>query len=508
MDFKITNFDVSTEQIYLEQTAELSLDLDFTLSDFEGDIKKVLSCEITPCIANKQISGNTFIAEGEAIIRVMYCTAEGELYTTVQEVPFKKNFEANKSLDGGYGEVYATSTVHACRAITERKISIHSSIKLEATVTVIEKNEIISDIDNVYFEQLKGEAFATTPLGKTQKSIIIDEEIVLPHNLPSAKRVIRTNAVSDITDCKIIADKTIIKGNVKITILYCSEENELIKHIVNIPFNQIVDVPGISETCECDATSYICGLDISARNSDEAEGRKFMLISKLELNIYARCSDNIPVIYDMYSTHYSATPKCDEVKFSKLAKQISEGFLCKKTLNLPVGEASKILDVWCKSSNPNIKFEKNSALLIGIVSAYVIYENADGMPDIFEKTIDFEYPFNFDDELNSPYCHPEIKISDCDFSLTPSGEPEIKLELIIHAAVYDTCSYCVITGLEVDENSPLKNSASLIAYYADKGEKIWEIAKSFSAKRSELLKINHLTEDTVQNAKMLIIPLI
>lgn len=506
MDFKITNFDVSTEQVYLEQTAELSLDADFSLSDYEDDLKKVLNCEITPYVTSKQISGNSLILEGDALIRVLYSTPEGEIFVTEQELPFKKNFEAPKNLDGGYCDVHLTPVVHSCRAVTERKISIRSSLKLDLKVTVIEKNEIISDIDSSCFEQLKGEAFATTPLGKTQKTVIIDEEINLPQNLPGAKRLLRTNAVSNITDCKIVADKTIIKGNLKVTMFYCTDENDFIKHSVNIPFNQIVDIPGISETCECDANAVICGLNLSSRNSNDNENRKFILVSKLEINVFARCSSKIPVIYDLYSTKLTALPKNDEVKFSRLAKMIDESFLCKKILSLQNCDISKIIDVWCKCGNAGIKYKDNSAVINGNIIAYVLSENTDGTPEFFERIIDFEYPFDFDDEIKSPSCRPEIKISDCDFTITPSGEPEIKLELIIHAAVYDTSTYSVITKLMVDENVPLKTSASLIAYYADKGENVWEIAKHFSAKLNELLKINHLTEDTVPSPKMLLIP--
>ena len=40
-----------------------------------------------------------------------------------------------------------------------------------------------------------------------------------------------------------------------------------------------------------------------------------------------------------------------------------------------------------------------------------------------------------------------------------------------------------------------------------KGENVWEICKSFSAKKDELMEINHLTEDILQSPKMLIVPL-
>ena len=79
MDYKITNFDVSTEQIYLDQVADLPIDVDFSLSDYEGDIKKVLNCEIIPYITSKQISGKSVIIEGEARINVIYATSDGEI---------------------------------------------------------------------------------------------------------------------------------------------------------------------------------------------------------------------------------------------------------------------------------------------------------------------------------------------------------------------------------------------------------------------------------------------
>ena len=507
MDLKITNFDVSTEQIYLEQVAESPLYIDFTLSDYEDDIKKILACEIFPYITEKHISGNAFTVESEVVVKVIYCTQNGDIYCTEQTLPFKKNFDSEKNLDNGCGDAKISATVHSCRAVTERKISIRSTLKLEATVTLIEKNEIISDIDCDTFEQLKGEAFATIPLGITQKNIIIDEEIVLSQNSPAAKRIIRTDAVSNITDCKIVADKTIVKGNLKVTIFYCTEDNEYHKYSENIPFNQIVDIPGITEFCECNASSTICGLNISARTSEENEGRKFMLICKLEIKVLARCSNNIPVIYDLYSTNCLATPKCSKVSFPKLVKQASETFLCKKSIKLPENEACEILDIWCNCGKLNSKFKEKSVVLSGNILTYIMYVNSEGFPDFFEKSIDFEYPINLDEEVISPKCYPEIIIADCDFDSLNSNEPELKLELIINSAIYDTYSYSVITELDVDETVSVKNKASLIAYYADKGENVWKIAKHFSAKRSEILKLNHLSEETIPTEKMLLIPL-
>ena len=81
---------------------------------------------------------------------------------------------------------------------------------------------IISDIDSGCFEQLKGTTEATTPLGIIEKPIIIDEELSISQNMPSIHRIIRSDACAIITDTKIISNKVMVKGNLKIDICYCS----------------------------------------------------------------------------------------------------------------------------------------------------------------------------------------------------------------------------------------------------------------------------------------------
>lgn len=507
MDHKITNYNAATEEVCLKQVSELPIDADFLVADYLGEIKKVLKCRITPYISSKQVSGNALITEGNAVISVIYTDPSGALFSAEQEVPFKKTFEVNKVIDGGFAEVFTEATVHSCRAVTERKFSIKASVKLDATVTVIEKNEIISDIDSDCFELLKGEASATTPLGISEKTLVIDEEILLPQSLPSSNRIIRSDASATVTDCKIISDKVIVKGNLLVEMLYCTTDGDIKKHTANIPFNQIIDIAGISEFCECESRAAVCGLNISSRTSEDGECRSFMLVCKLNISVSARCSNSIPVLYDVYSTRYPTKQNTNDVRFNRIIKQVNERFLCKKSLSSPENTMGKVTDLWCKLGSVNARREQNGMIISGSLNAFVLTSSADGEHGFFERIIDFEYPVTLDGELNEPTCRPEISIEACDFAVGANGEAELKVELMITAAIYDSTVLSLITNIEVDENSPISNDASLIAYYADKGENVWEISKTFLANRSELLEINHLTDEIVQNPKMLLIPL-
>ncbi len=501
MDFKITNYSVTSEQLCLEQTAELPIDTDFTVPDYSGEICKIIRCEVKSFASSKQLNGNTLTVEGDATVTVIYADNNSNIFSAIQEIPFKKVFETGKNLDGGFCDITFDSMVHSCRAVTERRISIKASVKINAKVTVNEKTEIITDIDSDCFETFCGEAGITTPLGSAQKLIIIDEQLTLPQNCPNAKRIIRTNSTATVTDCKIIVGKVIVKGNLKSEVLYCTAENLLQKESFNIPFNQILDIPEINENCDCEAKVAVCGISITPRTNNDGECKTFMLIAKLEVTANARCSSTVPVIYDLYSTKFKTEPSLNEVRFTKIIKQVSETFLCKKALTLPEDNC-EVLDMWCSISSVMPKCEDKKITLLGSLTACTLYKNSEGAIGVFEKVIDFEFPIELDNTANMPICKPEIKITSC----ANSGS-ELLVELGITATVYDSLALSLITDISVNETENIAAKSALVAYYADKGENVWEICKSFSAKRDELIEINKLSDDTLQSPQMLIIPL-
>lgn len=505
MDYKISNFEVATEKICLEQTAELPLDADFTAADYLGEIKSILKCKITPYITGKQLSGNAVSIEGIARFFIIYMDTEDKLYTAEYEAPFKKLFESNEKLDNASFDITADATTHSCRAVTERRFSVKGSVKICVHAFVIEKKDIISDIDSNCFEQLKGTTNATTPLGIVEKPLIIDEELSIAQNMPSICRIIRSDACAIITDTKIINNKVIVKGNLKIDVSYCSEDNNLQKHTSDIPFNQVIDMIGISELCECEANVTVSGLNLSARTSQSGECRSFMAVCKLNITVSARCNSEIPVLFDVYSTKYKTTAKEDNVIFNRIIKQTNESFLCKKRLPIPDGCSNVVLDLWCSTNSISSRFDNDKMMLLGSISACALIENCTSGVEFFERIIDFEYPLNLEGKHFAPYCKPMVKILSCNHTVE-NNEIEFKIELMISATIYENTTISLISDLNVDEQDLITNDAALIAYYADVGENIWDISKQFLANRTELFELNRITDETVKIPRMLIIP--
>ncbi len=506
MDYKITNFDVATEKLCLDQTAELPLEADFSVADYLGDIKKVLKCRITPFITSKQISGNALTVEGISTASVIYCDSEGFLSSAETEIPFKKTFESGKILEEGSAEVYVSAHPHSVRAVTEKRLSIRGSVKLTAAVTLTHKKQIIADIDSDSFELLKGEASATTPIGLCCKSFLMEEEISINEGMPPIKNIIRDNCEVVITETKIISNKAIIKGDLKIFILYCSLENTLKSHSAVLPFNQIIEMENITEECSLDAKGEICNINLSCRTAPDGTCKSLLITCKLLLTAKAYCNNSVPVILDAYSTCYKTDITKETVTFLCPENQIEETFLCKKKLTLP-GMSNNVVDIWCNKNPCFVKTEENRLVLSSSleVSAIILDENGEYIA--VERNIDFEYPINTKHAGEDLVCKPQIEINGWDFTPTSGGEIELTTQITVKATILIKSKVTLITELSVDNETPLNlRGASLIAYYAQRGETIWEISKSFLANMSRLIEINNLKEELIETPKMLLIP--
>ena len=507
MDCKITNFEVTTNEVCLSQTAEIPIETDLPVSEKNDDIKRILKCIITPYISSKQTNSNMLTIEGAANITVIFLGADGLIYSESNDVPFKKSFESAKEIDGGHISISTNTVINYCRDITERKIGIKSYIKVDVRITTPKKSEIVSDIDCKNFETLKGNINVSKSVSREEKSVIIDEELNIPQNLPTIDRIIRRNAKVQITETKALNGKVIVKGNLSIVVIYCDADNAMQKFSSVLPFNQIIDMPDITEECECDSSVEICSLNISPRTDQSGNVTSIMIVSKLNITSNAVCTGEVPMIFDAYSTKYKSNIEISSINFTRIAKQVDETFLCKKRISANGNVIDSILDFWCDLTSCSTKFSENTMTVFGSLTIGAIITDPNGIIDCFDRIIDFEYPVELNENLSSPFTTPMIDVQNLNYSLIGNGEIDVKLELKVAVTIYNADSKSLITSAEVtDEKIESDDPSSLIAYFAEKGENIWEISKKFLANRNEFLELNGITESVVESPKMLLIP--
>lgn len=490
------------------ESAEQPIDIDFTLPDYYADISKILKCRAVSRISSKSINGNTILVEGCVTVTVIYCGSDNRISSYEYQYPFSKNFDTGFNTDGCTLIVKTKCEYINCRAVTGRKIDIHGAAGIYVTLKKRKITDVISDCDDCNIELLRGSVPATVPMGCADKYLLIEEELELGSGQPDIRCIIRYDAGASITDSKILAGKTVVNGEMIIKLLYAPEGDGAPQTLrYTLPFSQLIEIDGISDGCECESKVSIAHLEIKPRVSATGECRQLILTAKLLITSECCCNNDVAVIVDAYSRKYEADICKNEICFNKIVENINQNFSCKKNIEFSQGALSSVSDMWCEAKTDRVKFSDNKMNVIGTVTAYIIATDSDLIPTFYEKTIDFEYTHQINTQGEFK-CVPEITVTSANFTITSDCNMDLRIELNICASVYKCSNLPLITDININLEKPIfkEKRGAMTVYFADSGEKIWDIARRYFAAVDEIKQINQINEDILTCDKMILIP--
>lgn len=508
MDDKIIKSVIFDNQTVLSKTAEQPIDVDFTLPEYYPDISKILKCHCQGFISSKGTNGNTLSAEGVAVITVIYVDNDNMLNSYEYRYIFSKGFD----LDGAEGNLCTCVNVKTdyinCRAVTARKIDVHGALSIIATAVKKTENEIVTDTMHGCVEVLRQTVSAATPLSCNEKSVAVEEEIEIGAAKKDINCIIRYSGEVSIKESKLIAGKVMVKGELSISLLYCNDDGEIDSIKETIPFGQMIEAETATENCGTDTTAALSSFEIKPKSDSEGKLRSFSVNAKILLTADTYCTEDTTVLLDAYSRKHEITTSKTEMVFTKIAENISESFSAKQSVTLP--GIYKIIDLWCSVKQVSSSFNEGVLSGEGTLAVNVLYFDEDQTPLYAEREIPFTFERQttlFSDEY---FADPKITVSSCSYLISSGEEVEIRAELSLFATVYECKRFNVLTDLTVNtENAARRKSECAMAvYFAEKGERLWDIAANYLADLEEIKKINDIEDTVLKTDKALLIPLL
>lgn len=508
MDNKNLTANIVTNNIIFNQSAEQAIDIEFTLPDFLPSINRILKCKAVSMISSKGINGSIVNIDGCVTVTVIYVNDDNKVFSYEYQYPFNKNFDIKENCQNMIIECSTSCEYINCRAVTNRKIDIHGATSIEINCIAKKSVEILSDIDNDDIEVNRISIPATTPMGCSEKYLIIEEELEIGQGQPSVMSLLRYTSTPVLKENRLINGKVIIKGELHILAIYSDEGGNLQNIKSCIPFSQILEIDGISDECETKTKISVAYIEIKPKTSSNGEIRSFLLNSKLLIKSEAYCENDIEVISDAFSKRYFAEISKNCVSIKKLIKSIQEEFSCKKSFTLNDADISSVLDLWSDVQSVNCKTEGRTVYVTGVVLVGIIAIGSEGIPVYHEKSIDFEYKCSLDEEKENMLCEADLEIISSSFTLTATGI-ELRLELAVNACVYQENNVCYVSDLKLDKSNTSNNTdyGAIVIYFATAGESIWNIAKQYSSTVNEIKTLNNITDNVLSTNKTLLIPI-
>lgn len=511
MDYMLDREAMAVGEVIFDGCQEQPVDLNISLPDYCPDIQRILKCQIYPKIGSRSISGDRLMLEGGFTVKVFYLDPDG---TKIRFCDSSDTFSAEISLkqEADNAQIYAFPRVEYinCRATSSRRLDIHGSFSLCAKVVVQGHSEIVSNIVGSDIEQKKDTVKINNLAGFSQQQFSVDEILELGSGKPPADSVIRSDAFAVLQDFKVTAGKLMVKGEVCIKFLYEGTEEDSTPEAMEftIPFSQMLDCDGVTDDCMCDVRLNVVGVEAQIKNDYSGDKTFFDTQVRLFASAAAYQGTEVTVVNDAYSKDYELNIESKQKTMDNLTELVGDTTINKSTLSIEDNTVSKIIDVWNEMSTVSAQVQDGQVNFKGKYSLCVLALNEESKPFYFERLIDFEYNHPSSSTGDNLKCDAQVEVGGISFRIMGDGI-EAKTELRLMSEVYNRYSFKAITQVTADEEKPVShdNSAALCIYYAEPGENLWDIARSYRTSMDTIKQENGIADEMIENREMLLIPM-
>lgn len=518
MEYNVNKGEIAVNETVLKTSSEHPIDIDFILPDYCPDIQKILKCGVYPVVTSRSLSGDRLDIEGVVQIKLLYLdTSKKNIRCCEYSSQFSHSFNLKKSSQNTMNSmifVKAQLDYVNCRAISPRKLDVHGAFSLFAEVLCKSVQEVVTGIDDASVEQKKKLVSVSNIAGQAQQQFSVNEVLELSNGKPNVESIVRTDIIATVQDIKTVANKLIVKGEALIKLLYMGniENSEMEVMEYSIPISQIIDVEGVDadDTNSInDARLDVLNSNVQIRTDSSGEDSLIEVDIKLLATITSYTENDIQIVADAYSRDYEIELDYKTNTFDKLIEVVKDEYSHKSDLNVNDISINKVIDIWNELSSVSAKKDGNCILFSGKFNVCILAINSEEEPVYIEKMVDFEHSYDMQQLPPQVKCDSDMLILSLSYRITGSNGIEVKAQIKLRACVYQTGNYKSICYASCDENKPRKQThdASLIIYYGDKGESIWDIARKYCTCVDYIMNENNLNDEFLSERTMLMIPM-
>ncbi len=272
MKLNITKRTVSCLRRVLREVKEQEETLEIRLNEGMPDIDRVIACWGQSVIRCKEWRNNGICVSGGIMAWVMYMSDEGDTPQYLDAwIPFqmKYNFEDSEN-DGG---MLVQPLIHSldARNVSARKVMLRAVIGVSCDAMVNSEFEICTPCDVPEDVQLlKREYSFMVPKSIGEKTFRIEEYLSEGEIICKIDRIVYYQASASVSEQKVMGDKVIFRGVLKLHMLYSDVEGKLSCLDSDFPFSQYGELDNeFSNDADSQIIMSVSSLDIEKNENGE-----------------------------------------------------------------------------------------------------------------------------------------------------------------------------------------------------------------------------------------------
>ncbi|MEG0832647.1 MAG: DUF3794 domain-containing protein [Oscillospiraceae bacterium] len=494
-------------EILCDTNVEQPIEGDFTIPDYQPEIFKIVKAICTPVIVQKIAVGTRATVDGYAKVTVIYQTdGEQRLYAITQRIAFSRQAELKKAVGDNATMLCDVAVSYLnCRAINQRRIDIRGAANISIKLMSSSSAQFISAVVGDGAQQHETQVEYIGQFAHEEKQFTLEEPLEIKTEAEGLPVVLRCDAKVLTEEIAISENRVVVSGSAIVWLaLDMSENGEIAvkRFSYSIPFSQVVDIDGVA----MDSAIFAEGSVISCTASTEtAEDGTVDVSVSCVLEVTACESKTANLITDVFSTKYAAETVRENVSVVSQFSRINQNASVRETVDKPA--AQHLTDWFISSSSVSLSGTDPCIAKVSAVVCYLLKSDENDVTS-YEHALEFETPIEDYAPNGTLFGMPE-----CVFRTLECTESETALSFKAEGTIYGVIDEIkktdVLKEAKIDTTRPkVAMPMALTIYYADKGEKIWDIAKRFNTSAQEIMLENELIGSALEQDTVLLIPII
>lgn len=496
MELKVFNNTISAYGGRWETRLELPVETEILIPDYLPAVFKIVKCLIEPVVMHNELVGARWQGDGYLRCTVYYQSDENgaRLWRTEQKFSFEKSVElpAGRYAPGPallWGEVEYCN----CRAVSEHRIDLRGAYTLCVAALQMEERELLTSLADCGIEQRTQTLCGVIPVAAVEKACTAETTFPLPG---------AGEAILDIGGCYLPQGCTVQTGQVscqgilRLEAVWRAEgEEELSVRQKELPVRQTVEMDGAAEGDMCCCWAEVLAATLSA--AEDSNDEPLLTVTwKLHAEVWRAVEHT--AVADAYSTLCQTQVTAGPCRLLQKAADLDTTVPVSVEDALPDPEAV-VRGCFVTLGGAQVAEEESNpgtVRLTGRGVAHVLCADARGEMTCYDKPFTWQLPDTWPGQAADFVVH--AGVSTARVASSRSGDRmRVEAELAVHGQLLYVQSRDVVETVELGEEYPDKaDGPALYLYYAQAGERMFDIAKRYHARAKDLAAANGLTADT------------
>ncbi len=495
---------ISINQIIANKIENTVIEGDCIVPDVKPDIMEIIGASGIVNIYKKEVSEGKVRIDGCINVYIMYIGDSGN-GKSVRSINHTLDFSQIISVENATSDMNENGKVILqnieCKVINERKINLKANVNFEVKIFTNSNVEFVNNANLNDIQKLENKITINSVMGiggtktSTKETINID-------NTDNLAEILKVNAQISNEDVKISYNKILTKADIKLKILYSTDDGRINTAKATFPIMGFIDMQNVSENNICEPEFEIKNMIIKPNGSME---HSIYIEIETGINVTVYENKEINVIQDLYSPSTNLKFVQKDIKTMQSKNIVASTLSFNQKTLIDIGDA-KVYDADVQVRIENVK-PQNDAILIGGNMQFVFTYGGNEPSEILTKSVSIPFEHKMECKGINPNSNIQMNydIISEDYNIMPGGEIAIKLDVNFIANTANLIDINLIDNIEEDENGS-KNNYNMVIYFTRASDNLWKIAKEFGSTKNNIIQANELKNENLIPGMQLFIP--